>query len=278
MTVKPYCYLNRKIVPLAKAGLSLSDLGILRGYGVFDFLRTYNGKLFYFHEHFSRFKRSAQAVGLRVPESETYMREIISTLFKKNRVQDASIRMVLTGGPSSDGFSFSGTPSSFVLIEDLHQFPASVFMKGAKIFTYEYERSSPEAKTTHYATALALAPQKKRAGAIEILYTRGGFVLEASTSNIFLVKKGHLITPERGILLGVTRGIVLSLARKLDLICECRAVHETELFSADEVFLTATNKEVTPIVAINGKKIGGGKVGPISRRLLTAYRELTRVY
>jgi len=275
--VKPYCYLNGKIVPLAKAGLSLSDLGILRGYGVFDFLRTYNGKPFYFHEHFARFRHSAEIIGLKVPVGEAVVRDLITELCKKNRVSDASIRMVLTGGETKDGFSMI-RPSFFILIEDLYQFPASVFTKGAKIITHEYERSFPRAKTTNYSTALMLKTKKERAGAVEILYTKNKLVLEASTSNIFLVKNGRISTPEDGVLHGITRGIVLALAQKLGIPHTCRAVRVSELSIADEVFLTATNKDVTPIVSVDGKKVGKGTVGPVTKQLLDAYQELTKSY
>ncbi len=275
--VKPYCYLDGKIVPLAKARLSLSDLGVLRGYGVFDFLRTYNGKPFYFHEHFARFKRSADIIGLNVPVGEVMVRDLITKLCRKNRVADASIRMVLTGGETKDGFGMT-SPSFFILMEDLYQFSESVFTKGAKIITHEYERSFPRAKTTNYSTALALKTKKERAGAVEILYTKNKLVLEASTSNIFLVKNGRISTPEDGVLHGITRGIVLALTRELGIPHACRPVRVSELAIADEVFLTATNKDVTPIVSIDGKKVGKGTVGPVTKQLLTAYRALTRTY
>lgn len=143
--MKKYCYANGKIVELAKARVAPNDIGLIRGYSVFDFLRTENGKLFLFPEHFARLNRSAKMLDLKVPISEANCQKILKQLLKKNKVTDASFRMVLTGGPTTDGMTVI-KPNFFILVEDLYNYPAATFTKGGKIITYEHQRLFPEAK------------------------------------------------------------------------------------------------------------------------------------
>lgn len=267
--MKKFCYLNGKIIETKKAVLPVNDLAVLRGYGVFDFLKTVNGKPFLWREHWSRFINSAKALQLKVPVAEKEAKEIVAALFKKNRLTDGSIRLVLTGGAAADGMTFS-QPNFFILVEDLYIFPPAVFEKGAKVITHEYLRLVPGAKTINYITALRLQQEKKRAGAIEILYTDHGRVLECSTSNFFIVKKNKLITAKEDVLGGTTRNLVIKLARLNDIVVEERAVKVKELLAANETFLTATNKDITPVVSIDGRRVGDGKPGPITRQLMEA--------
>lgn len=275
--MKTYCVLGTKIVPLKQARLALNDLGVLRGYGVFDFLRTFNGKPFLFDEHFARFERSAKLIGLSVPVSKATVSRIIRQLMKKNHVKDASLRLVVTGGPTPDGMTRT-KPVFYILCEDLYTLPDSVFTKGAKLITQEYMRPFPSGKTTHYLMAMTLQEKKRKGGALEILYVSGGQVYEASTSNIFIVSKGVLITPKSSVLPGITRMLAIRLAREQKIKVVERPVSVKELFTVDEVFLTATNKDIAPIVSIDGKKVGGGVVGPITKKLLAAYRAYTRSF
>lgn len=188
-----------------------------------------------------------------------------------------SFRLVLTGGPTPDGISWR-KPVFYILAEDLYTLPPSVFSKGAALITHEHLRQFPHAKTTNYLTAVSLQPEKRRKKAIEILYTESGTVFEASTSNIFMVHRGKLITPNHAVLPGVTARVVAALAHKAGLIVLSRRVSVRELMNADEVFLTATNKDVAPIVCIDGKKIGVGRVGPTTRYLMELYRAYTAGY
>ncbi len=275
--VKPYCYYNGEVKLVAKVGLPLNDLGILRGYGVFDFLRTYNGKPFHLKEHFARFKNSAKLFNLSVPITEKEVAAIIWSLQKKNKMPEASIRLVLTGGLSLNGLSLSKTPSFFMLMEDVYEFPDSVFTKGAKLITFDYERLIPQSKNLNYITAVKLQKAKQKAKAVEILYTNDGYISEAATSNIFLVKDGVLVTTKEGILLGVTRNLVIKLARKIMKVEE-RPIKLSELLKADECFITATNKKITPIVKINARTISTGKPGEYTKELLSEFNELIRTY
>jgi len=275
--MKQYCVFGSHIIPLSKAGLPLNDLGILRGYAVFDFLRTYNGKPFLFNEHWARFKRSAHLVGLSIPIAKSVALQLMVRLMKKYGVKNASFRLVLTGGSTINGMT-STAPLFYILYESLHTLPASVYTKGAKLITQEYLRPFPGAKTTHYLMAITLQGKKRRASAVEVLYVHNKLVYEASTSNIFIISKGALVTPKDSVLPGITRALVIKLARTLKLKIVERPVLVKELFTADEVFITATNKELTPIVAVDRREVGGGVPGPVTQQLLRAYRQYCSSY
>lgn len=275
--VKPYCYYDGKVQLVTKVGLPLNDLGILRGYGVFDFLRTYNSKPFHLKEHFARFKNSARLFDLKVPITEKECAAIIWSLRKKNKMTDASIRLVLTGGSSANGISLPQRPSFFILMEDLYEFPDSVFTKGAKIITFDYERLIPESKNINYITAVKLQKEKNKAKAVEILYTKDGYISEAATSNIFMVMGDTLVTTKEGILSGVTRNLVIKLARK-DMKIEERPIKLSELLKADECFITATNKKITPIVKIDTHTIATGRPGEHTKKLLADFNKLIKNY
>ncbi len=271
--MKKYCYCNGKIQALAKARVAPNDIGLLRGYAVFDFLRTEHGKLFLFDEHFTRFEHSAKTLDLKVPLKAEACLKIIKQLLKRNKLKDASFRLGLTGGPTDDGMSFN-KPSFFILVEDLYNFPDQVFTKGGKLITFEHQRQWPEAKTTNYLTAIKLKKAKKKAGAIEILYLAKGKVLEASTSNFFIFKGHTLVTPQANILAGTIRAIVINLAKKLGFSVEERDLFVGELAEANEAFITATNKKITPIVAIDEVRISDGQVGEKTKRLMAAFEDL----
>lgn len=274
--MKPYCYSAGKITPLTKASVPLNSLSVLRGYGVFDFCRTYNGKLFHFADHYKRFRNSAKAIGLTVSLSQKEIESIIKKLFVKNKCRDASVRLMFLGGQTADGMN-NGHPIFAILIEDLYSLPASVYQQGGKLITCDNLRHYAEAKSTSYITAIANAKRRVKSGAIEILYHHNGLVLEASTSNFWLVKGGRLITADTGVLPGITRSIVKKLARRRWPV-ELRPVKLKELWSADEAFITATNKKIAPVVAIDGRKIGKGKIGPVTKELMKLFDDYIGKY
>ncbi len=275
--LRKYSYLNGKIRPAKDPAILANDVGWLRGYGVFDFLRTYDGKIFHYADHYRRFANSAKLLDLKVKIKQADLEKIIYRLIKKNNLREVSIRLVLTGGPSPDGLNFNPqTPTLAVLIEGLYQLPTKLFQTGAKLITFNYDRLIPEAKNLNYIWAVKLQKEKKRQGATEILYTNKGKILECSTSNFFIVKNNKLITPKDNILLGVTRKVVIKLAPKLKLPVEERPLKIEELKTADEAFITATNKDILPIIKINSQKIGSGRPGPVTKQLMTLFEEYTR--
>lgn len=277
--LKKYIWVNGKVLPADKPVLLINEIGFLRGYGVFDFMRTYNGKIFRFADHYRRFANSAKLLDLKVTLSEKDLANLIYKLIKKNDLKEASIRLVLSGGPAKEGINFDQKTQTFaVLIEDIYTLPTKLFQTGAKLMTFDYQRLIPEAKNLNYIWAVKLQKEKKRQGATEILYTSKGEILECSTSNFFLVKKGKIITPEAGILAGITRKTALEIAQKLNLKVEIRPIKTVELKDADEAFITATNKNILPIIKIDDTKIGNGLPGPITKTLITEFQRIISSY
>jgi D-alanine transaminase/branched-chain amino acid aminotransferase len=268
-------YLNGKVVRTDAPQLFLDDIGLLRGFASFDFFRIYNSVPLDLNDHYKRFLNSSKMLGLKVPVSQRELEEILATLLKKNKISYAHVRVILTGGKTKEGL-LPTTPNFFVLLEPMHDLPVTLYAKGGTLLTFEHLRPFAEAKTTNYQQAVVLQPLKKKAGAVEILYTYKGNVLEATTSNVCMVRGKTVVTPKADILAGITRKVVLELAKKAGYKVVERDIKVKELLAADEVFLTATNKKVLPIVRIDKVVIGNGKVGPVSRELNELYAEHIR--
>ncbi|MCC2630473.1 MAG: amino acid aminotransferase [Candidatus Paceibacter sp.] len=265
-------------MPTEKIQVPITDIGFLRGFGIFDYVKIYDGVPFLLKEHLDRLKRSAKIMGLKIPKSDTEITDIIHKLLKKYKAPRAAIRIILTGG-RAQGLGFeTGKETCIIATEVLKDLPAELYIKGAKLMTYEHERVFPEVKTLNYITAVRLQKERARKNAVEILYTHEGSILEATTSNFFFIKDNTIVTSDRGILIGTVRNHVLKLAQKLGFTIEERRIMLDELSNIDEAFITATNKEVLPIIAIDGKKIGDGKVGEKVKILMNNFQLSVKTY
>ena len=271
----PICYSEGTYVRQSMLTVAPNDLGILRGYGIFDFLRTYGGKPFLMEEHLSRFERSARRMGLRIPVSKSNLKRISLELIKRNTFKDINIKYILTGGPSENGVTLSGRPTFYVLASDAINYPSGYYERGVSMQTHEYQRLLPEVKSLNYIIALSHQKELTRKGVMELIYVYDGKVLEGSSSNIFIVKHGVLYTPKKNVLIGTVRNFILKEVRGMYRVVE-RDVSVTELLQADEVFATASNKAVLPVTRINGKKIGTGMHGTVTKTLMDYYREYVR--
>ncbi len=275
--MKRYTYLNGKILPHEKALVGVDDIGLSRAFGVYDGIMTYGGNPFEFARHYKRLSRSAKLLGLSVPVPEKELEEIILALVRKNSFKQPIVRVLLTGGTTLRGIDFNPTkPTFIVLLEELSQPAPEAYKKGVRIITHDFQRQIPEAKTINYIAAVRLQGAMRKAKAIEAVFTSKGLALEATTSNLFVVKKDKILTPQEGILNGITRQVVIELARKAGLIVLEKNISVKELVSADEVFLTSSFKEVLPVTIIDGKKVGDGKIGPITKQLIGLFGERTR--
>ncbi len=276
--MSPVAYLNGEIIPLAEAKVGILDLGLLRGFGVYEGITALRGEPFHFHDHWLRFNRSAKTLALRMPVSEEEflagLRAIIAHNAGKGR---ASIRAVLTGGTAIGGIEYApGTETLFAMAEPAVPLPSELYEHGASLITHEHRRHLPHIKTIDYIEAVTLQPRRKDAGALEILYTHDGHVLECATSNVFLVKEGVLITPKEDVLGGITRKVVLDLARSAGIPVEEREVSSEELLGADEVFITSSFKDIVPIAFIDGRTIAGNAPGALTRRLMQEFTDYTQ--
>jgi len=276
---KNQCYWNGKITTVDKIKISPYDIGFLRGYGVFDVMCTQNGQPFLLDAHFQRLQNSAEELGLKFSLPKKEYTAIVAKLLKANGFPKSTIRTVFTGGGSPNGFVYCpGRETLLILIEKFQSLPKEIYTKGAQVITVAHRRHLPRVKMTNYVMAIKKQNKKSQAQALEIIYVDNGQALEASTSNFFIVKKGKLITTKDGVLLGITRNIVIQLAKKNKIKIAERIISEKELYAADEIFLTATNKDVVPVVKIDGKKVGDGKVGKTTKSVMQLFQDFVKKY
>lgn len=277
--IDPICYLDGKFIPLKDANVGVLDLGLLRGFGIYEGIAAFSGEPFHFHDHFERFVISAKALGLTLSVSENEARETLKQVVAHNSPGTrASVRMVLTGGRAEGGLEHvPGRETFFITADPTIPLPEALYEKGASLITYEHQRFLPEFKTTNYINAVMLQPKRKAAGAIEILYISQGTVLECATSNICIVKNGTVIAPKENILPGITRKVVLDLARSVYPVEE-RTATTDELFGADEVFVTSSFKDVVPVVSIDSRTIGSGKPGSITKDIGIRFTAYTKIH
>lgn len=272
-------YIDGQFVDDEKSSVSARDIAILRGFGVFDFLITYNRRPFHLEEHVRRLRNSANCIGLEIKHSNSEICAIVEETVKRNpHHTESAIRIVYTGGVSSDGVTPEGRGILMVMVTQKHPLPERYYVEGAKIITVDIERFIPDSKSTCYLPAIYAQQMARKVGAVEAVHVdRQGRVLEGTTSNCFFFKKNRLITAHRDILPGITRGVIMELARDLYEIEE-RDIDRSELPDMDEVFITASNKEVLPIAKVNDFQVGDGRVGPHTRKIMQLFRAYTTAY
>ena len=273
---QPICYLNGKYVPFDQACLPLNDLGIVRGYGVFDFLRTYNGVPFKLREHVQRLQNSAKLIGLSLPWSTAEIAEITQNTLTHNHLPEANIRIVVTGGASADFITPLGQPSLMVIVTPVSQYPQEYYEQGIKVITVPIERFIPKAKSLNYISAIGALQQAKQTNAVEALYVNSqGEVLEGTTTNFFVFRGSQLITPKEGILNGITRDVILELAKDRFEIVE-QSIAYSQLNHCDEAFITSSTKEIMPVVQIDELHISQGKPGENTQNLMHLFQKYTK--
>jgi branched-chain amino acid aminotransferase len=272
-------YVDGQFIEADKARISVDDLSVLRGFGVFDFLRTYNGVPFHLAEHLQRLLSSARLIGLRIPHGQAALAEIVKETLTRNNHPESNIRLVITGGASTDGITPGPSPRLLVLITPVKPLPVAWHRDGIKVITCHVERFMPAAKSINYIPAILCQAEARDRQAVEAVYVdRDGYLLEATTSNIFAVRGNRLITPPCDrVLAGVTRQVVLELAHR-EWLVEERPLHRDEIRLLDEAFLTSSVKELTPVVTIDSVSLGDGQPGQLTRRIMELFRAYTVAY
>ncbi len=267
-------YVNGQYVQAEDAKISVLDLAILRGFGVFDYLRTYGGRPFHLWDHLHRLQYSAEHIGLTLPVPLKEIETIVNTVQKLNHLAEASLKIVVTGGISVDQFTPQAKSNLIVIAYPIAPYPQSYFDVGINTITTRLNRSLPTSKTTQYTPAIVALQRTK---AQEALYVNAqNEILEATTSNFFGFKNGTLYTCcSDEVLIGITREVVLKLAVDHFPI-ETRALRYEELPELDEAFITSSNKEVMPVVKIDSTPIGNGTMGPNTQKLQQLFRAYTQ--
>ena len=250
-----FAYVNGDILPIEKAQIGINDLGLLRGYGVFDFFRAIDGQPVFMEKHLDRFENSMRLLNLNLPVSREHLRENIREIVRLNVHPLLGIRLVGTGGYSLDGYTPAEKPNLLMIAKP---FAFAPFDKTMRLMLVEHERDLPEIKMLNYSLPISLLLKMKAENADDVLYHLNGFVSESSRSNFFMVKNGVLITPKSGVLRGITRRILMDLAAA-EMPVEERDVTLAEVLAADEVFLSGSTKRVAPVVGIGQQGFSVGK-------------------
>lgn len=267
-------YVGGQWVHPNEAALSVNDIAVLRGYSVFESLRTYDRRPFHLDEHLNRLYYSAELIEMAIPWPREHIGDMVREIIERNTYWHAAIRLLVTGGESEDGILPSAPPELIVMITPLGERDMERFAKGYKLITSALQRVSPEAKTTNYIAAVRALKEAALRGANDALFVNEqGHVLEATRSNFFIFLGDTLVTPREGVLIGITRNVVLELARGRFAIEE-RPILMTELLAADEAFITSSSREITPVVQIDERAIADGKSGPRTYELEQRFIEM----
>ena len=268
--INSLCYFNNRFVPYSEAHFHISDLGLQRGYSIFDYFLEMDGRIPFIDDYLDRFYISAKLLNLEVPLARDLLKEKIGYLLEQNKYGTSGIKLLLTGGYSEDLYSPS-YPNFLILNLPVHWRPGDPG-EGEKLLLLDYQRHLPEVKTTYYLPSIALLPKMKEKGAIEVLYHHNGLITETTRANFFLIKSGTLITASSGVLRGITRKYILRVAKGM-MPEEERDVRLEELWECDEAFITGTSKHVLPVIEVDGKMIGNGRPGEMTGEISRAFEE-----
>ena len=267
-----HLYFNGEISPLDTTLFKSNDLGLLRGYGMFDYFRTYNGIPFRWDDYWQRFENSARLLKLPLPLNQEETAEILAELHALSGEAEVAFRFVLTGGYAPDSVNVV-KPNFLIRTEALPQDNPAGLLKGIKVLPYQYVRDLPEIKTTNYVHMVLMADEMKKQGASDLLFHKDGEISELTRSNFFIFKGDTLITSDTNILRGITRKVVLELA-KAHFKIEVRPLLYSELETADEAFTTSSTKWVMPIVQIGDNPVGDGKAGQRTLSLQDLFKKV----
>jgi branched-chain amino acid aminotransferase len=279
-------WIDGKLVDKADAKVSVYDHGLLYGDGVFEGIRVYNGKIFECEAHVRRLYDSAKSIRLKIPIGAAELKAAMEQTVKANGFGECYIRVVVTRGAGSLGIDPNkcANPSLIIIADLIQMHPKEMYEKGIAVITSSIIRTHPNAlspriKSLNYLNNILARIEANDAGASEAILLNGeGNVSEATVQNVFIIRGGQVQTPTTsdGILEGVTRRVMIEICRKLGIECIEKSLQRVDLYSADEMFLTGTGGELMPVTKIDGRAIGSGEVGAITRRLKDAFHQRTR--
>ena len=279
-------YINGELVPQEEAKVSVYDHGLLYGDGAFEGIRVYSGKVFKLREHIVRLYRSAHAMMINLPITPEEMAQVVVDLCRKNGVTDGYVRITITRGIGL-GLDPRGVknPTVIIMTDKLSLYPEEMYTEGLSVITVSTritpsQSLEPRIKSLgKYVGNIQAKIEANRVGAGEgLMLNIEGYVAEGTGDNVFIVRDGGIATPPPyvGILEGITRNTVMGLARDMGIPVEEKLFTQFDVYTADECFLTGTAAEVIPAVKVDGRAIGTGLPGEMTKRLIEAYRTLTR--
>jgi branched-chain amino acid aminotransferase len=278
-------YLDGEYYEKEEAKISVFDHGLLYGDGVFEGIRFYHDRVFRLTEHIDRLFDSAKAICLRMPLQQAAMMEAVLETIRKNDLHDGYVRLVVTRGSGDLGLNpaLCPKPTVFIIASKITLYPEEMYRNGLSVVTCSTRRIphgalSPMVKSLNYLNNILAKIEAQQAGAGEgLMLNEQGFVAECTGDNIFTVKKGEIFTPpiSSGALAGITRQVAFEMAAELGLCISEPEMTRYDIFTADECFLTGTAAEVIPVVTLDSRVLGDGVPGPITRRLMERFHQLT---
>lgn len=279
-------YIDGKYYPKEEAKISVWDHGVLYGDGVFEGIRAYHGRVFRLEEHLERLYTSAASIMIHIPMSREEMTEAILDVLRKNELRDAYIRLLVTRGVGDLGLDprKCARPTIVIIADKIKLYPPEAYEKGLSLIVASTRKNaidslSPRIKSMNYLNNILAKMEAINAGAAEaVMLDHNGFLTECTSENIFLIKKEVVFTPTAtvGILEGITRSVVMELAGELGYEVQMAFLTMHDLYTADECFVTGTGAEILPVVKVSGRTIGAGRPGPVTRKLLAAFREVVQ--
>ena len=279
-------YIDGEFYEKEHAKISVFDHGLLYGDGVFEGIRFYNGRVFRLEEHIDRLFDSARAICLNIPLDKAAVTAATIETIKRNELRDGYVRLVVTRGDGDLGLNPALCPKATIIIiaAKITLYSAEKYENGLMVVTCATRRIahgalSPMVKSLNYLNNVLAKIEAQNAGAGEgLMLNEQGYVAECTGDNVFIVKRGKIYTPPiaSGALAGVTRGVVFELAAEAGIEISEPDMTRYDLFTADECFLTGTAAELIPVVTLDRRDIGDGKPGPITKRLMTRFHELTQ--
>jgi branched-chain amino acid aminotransferase len=282
----PTIWLDGKWCDRSTAMISVYDHGLLYGDGVFEGIRAYGGKIFRLMEHLERLYDSAKAICLSIPLSRDELVATTEEALRRSGIHEAYIRHIVTRGVGDLGLDprKCPRPTLMIIVDTIKLWPEQVYEAGLNVVTAgtpipQRESLSPRVKSLNYLAHILAKLEGINAGADEvIMLDSAGFVAEGSGQNIFVVKHGRLRTPppHAGILRGVTRDVVIELATKAGYTVDESMMNRSDIYTADEAFLTGTATEIVAMRQLDGRVIGSGKAGPVTRDLRSRFQALVR--
>ncbi|MBP7826735.1 MAG: branched-chain-amino-acid transaminase [Verrucomicrobia bacterium] len=280
-------YIDGKYYDEAKAKISVFDHGLLYGDGIFEGIRAYHGRVFKLQEHVDRLYHSAKALLLTIPMSPPEMMRAVVATCRKNRLRNGYIRLVVTRGVGTLGLNPNRCKQGSVIIiaGQIQLYPEAYYRNGLAIVTVPTVRNlhsalNPAIKSLNYLNNILAKIEANNAGVEEaVMLNAEGYVAECTGDNLFIVRDDEVLTPPlaAGALYGITRRVVMELAEEAGWRVREPNLTRYDLFNASECFLTGTGAEIVPVVKIDGRVIGSGKPGPVTRKLMERYHALTRV-
>jgi len=278
-----FASVNGVITPAGEARVSVLDNGFTYGDSVYEVLRTYGGRAFEPARHFRRLRRSAARLGFDVPASDAQLLAQADALLARASGGESYIRIVVTRGVGDCSYNFDRVqgPTVVMIQKPLPPYPEKHYLDGIRIAAVGVRRNHPRAldpaiKSSNLLNNVLAVREAQARGAEEpVLLNQEGFLAEGASTNVFVAKGGALRTPplSAGILAGITREVVLELLPPLGIECREEPLHVEDLLRADEAFLTSTTREVVPVRAVDEARVGDGRPGPITRRVMQAFRE-----